>query len=241
MRAQTRHSLKEDRFRGATIVAAERTAHWTVEHRKTLIIGAISIAVLLAIVLGGWTYVSRQDEKASLELGQAVRTMETPLRPAGVPEQPGYPSFASAQDRAAAARKQFQLIVEQYSHTHTADMARYFLGVTSADLGDNAAAERYLTQASSFHNDDLAALAKFALASVYRKENNDGRAIDLYKQLINKPTRTVGKVTAQLELASLYEAKQQPAEAKRIYEQVQKENPASEAANLASTKLADLK
>ena len=241
MRAQTRHSLKEDRFRGATITAAERTADWTVEHRKTLIIAAIVIAVLLAIVLGGWTYVSRQDEKASLEFGQAVRTMETPLRPSGVPEQPGYPSFASAQDRAAAARKQFQQIVDNYPHTHTADMARYFLGVTSADLGDNAAAERYLTQASSLHNDDLSALAKFALASVYRKEKKDAQAIDVYKQLINKPSRTVGKVTAQLELASLYEAKQQPAEAKRIYEQVQKENPASEAANLASSKLAELK
>jgi TolA-binding protein len=241
VRAQTRHSLKEDRFRGATIVAAERTAHWTVEHKNTLIIGALVVAVLLALGLGGWTYVSRQDEKASLEFGQAVRTMETPLRPAGVPEQPGFPSFASTQDRGSAAKKQFQQIVDNYPHTHTADMSRYFLGVTSADLGDNANAERYLNQVASLHNDDLAALAKFALASVYRKENKDAQAIDLYKQLINKPTRTVGKTTAQLELASLYQSKQQPAEAKRIYEQVQKENPASEAANLASTKLAELK
>lgn len=241
MRAQTRHSLKEDRFRGATIVAAERTAHWTVEHKNTLIIAGVAIVVLLALGLGGWTYISRQDEKASLEFGQAVRTMETPLRPAGVPQQPGYPSFASAQERAAAAKKEFLAIVDNYPHTHTADMARYFLGVTSADLGDNADAERYLSQAAALHNNDLAALAKLALASVYRKENKDAPAIDLYKQLINKPTRTVGKVTAQLELASLYEAKQQSSEAKRIYEQIQKENPASEAASLASTKLAALK
>ena len=241
MRAQTRHSLKEDRFRGATIVAAERTAHWTVEHKKTLIIAGVAIVVLLAIGLGGWTYISRQDEKASLDFGQSVRTMETPLRPPGVPPQPGYPSFASAQERAAAAKKQFQTILDNYPHTHTADMARYFLGVTSADLGDTAGAERYLSQAAGLHNNDLAALAKLALASLYRQENKDAQAIDLYKQLMSKPTRAVGKVTAQLELASLYEAKQQPAEAKRIYEQIQKENPASEAASLASTKLATLK
>jgi len=241
VRAQTRHSLKEDRFRGATIVAAERTAHWTVEHKNRLMIGAIVLAVLLAGGFGEWTYLSRQDEKASVELGQAVRTMETPLRPAGVPEQPGFPSFASAQDRAAAAKKQFQTIVEKYPHTHTADMARYFLGVTSADLGDDAAAERYLREVAASHNEDLASLAKLALASVYRKENKDAQAVELYKQLINKPTQTVAKVTAQLELASLYQAKQQPAEAKRIYEQVQKENPASEAASLASSKLAELK
>lgn len=241
MRAETRHSLKEDRFRGATIVAAERTAHWTVEHKNTLIAAGIALAAILALGLGGWTYVNHQDEKASFEFGQAVRTLETPLRPAGVPEQPGYPSFASAQERATAAKKQFQDVADKYPHTHTADTARYFIGVTSADLGDNAAAERYLTQVASLHNDDLAALGKFALASVYRKENKDARAIDLYKQLINKPTRAVGKVTAQMEMASLYEAKQQPAEAKRIYEQIQKENPGSEAASLASSKLAELK
>jgi len=59
--------------------------------------------------------------------------------------------------------------------------------------------------------------------------------------LIAKPTRSVGKATAQLELADLYEEKQQPQEAKRIYEQVQKENPNSEVASLASSKLAGLK
>lgn len=241
MRARTRHSLKEDRFRGATIEVAERTAHWTVEHKYTLIVGVIVLVVLALAGFGGWTYLNRQDEKAGVELGQAIRTMETQLRPPGVPEQPGFPSFVSAQDRATAAKKQFQRIVDGYPHTRTADMARYFVGVTSAELGDNAAAERDLKDVSSTHNEDLAALGKFALASVYRKENKDAQAIDLYKQLINKPTRTVGKVTAQMELASLYQAKQQPAEAKRIYEQVQKDNPSSEAGSLAASKLAELK
>ena len=241
MRAQTRHSLKEDRFRGATIEVAERTAHWTVEHKTTLTIGAIVLVVLLLASFAGWTYLNRQDEKAGVDLGQAIRTLETQLRPPGVPEQPGFPSFASAQERAAAAKKQFQQIVDKYPHTRTADMARYFVGVTSAELGDNGAAERDLKQVSSTHNEDLAALGKFALASLYRKQNKDAQAMELYKQLISRPTRTVGKATAQMELASLYQAKQQPAEAKRIYQEVQKENPANEAGSLAASKLAELK
>jgi len=56
----------------------------------------------------------------------------------------------------------------------------------------------------------------------------------------DRPTRTVGKVTAQLELAETYQANQQPLEAKRIYEQVQKENPSSDAAQVASAKLQEL-
>jgi len=88
---------------------------------------------------------------------------------------------------------------------------------------------------------DLAALAKFALASVYRKTNRDKDAIELYKQLMDKPTTSVGKATAQMELADLYQQKQQPQEAKRIYEQVQKENPNTEIAQLAQQKLGGLK
>ena len=138
MRAETRHQLKQDAFSRVTIDAAEKTAHWTVEHRSTLIIGAVVAIVVLAAVIGGWYYLNTQDEKASLELSQAVRTMDTQLRPAGTPAQPDFPTFTSAKERAEAAKKQFQAIVDKYPHTRTADMAHYFLGVTAANLSDNA-------------------------------------------------------------------------------------------------------
>jgi TolA-binding protein len=89
---------------------------------------------LAAIAFGGWYYVNQQDEKASAELSTAVRTFETPVRPAGVPAQPGFDSFASTQERATTARKQFQAIVDKYPRTHTADMARYFVGLASEQL-----------------------------------------------------------------------------------------------------------
>jgi TolA-binding protein len=163
------------------------------------------------------------------------------VRPAGVPAQPGYDSFASSQERATAARKQFQEIVDRYPHTHTADMARYFVGLASAQLGDNTAAERSLQGAASSSNADLAALGKFALASVYRAENKGTQAVDLYKQLIDKPTLVVSKATAQLELAGFYQSQQKPDDAKKIYDEVAKENPSSEAASLAQRRAAALK
>ena len=143
--------------------------------------------------------------------------------------------------RATEARKQFQAIVDKYPHTRTADMARYFVGLTSSQLGDYAAAERNLQEVAKSSNKDLAALAKFAQASVFRAENKDAQAIDLYKQLIDKPTTTVNKITVQLELAQYYEGRQKPDEAKRIYDQVQKENPATEAASLAQQRANKLK
>ena len=241
MRAETRHQLKQDRFSKVTLEAAENAAHWTVEHQAKLIAAAVAVVVIAAVAFGGWYYVNTQDEKASAELSTAVRTFETPVRPAGVPAQPGYDSFASTQERATAARKQFQAIADKYPHTHTADMARYFVGLASAQLGDNAAAERSLQEAAASSNADLAALGKFALASVYRAENKGTQAVDLYRQLIDKPTIVVSKATAQLELAGFYEAQKKPDEAKRIYDQVAKENPATEAASLAQRRAAALK
>lgn len=241
MRAETRHQLKQDAFSRVTIGAAEKTAHWTVEHRSTLTVAVIVAVVVIGAVAGGWFYLSSQDEKASLELTQAVRTMDTPLRPAGTPAQPDFPTFTSVKERAEGAKKQFQQIVDKYPHTRTADIARYFLGVTAVDLSDNATAERDFKDVISSGSRDVASNAKFALAALYGQTNRTKDAVALYQELTNKPTTTVGKVTAQLQLAELYQNSNQPLDAKRIYETIKKENPAGEAAQLATQKLAELK
>jgi TolA-binding protein len=233
--------MKQDRFSKVTLEAAENAAHWSEEHKTKLAVIVIAVAVIAAIAFGGWYYVNTQDEKASAGFSTAVRTFETPVRPAGMPAQPGVDSFASTQERNTAARKQFQTIIDQYPHTHTADLARYFVGLIASQLGDNVVAERSLQGAAGSSNGDLAALGKFALASIYRGENKDAQAVDLYKQLIAKPTMVVSKATAQLELAGFYESQKKPDEAKKIYDQVEKENPTTEAASLAQRRAAALK
>jgi len=246
VRAQTRHQLKEDRFSRVTIDAAEATAHWSVEHKSKVIAGAVIVLVVAAAAFGSWYFINQQDQKASAELSLAVRTLDTAVRPTGTPPQPEYPSFASGTERATEARKQFQAVVDKYPHTKSGDFARYFLGLTAEDLGDHAAAESQLKAVASVHNDDLAALATFALASVYRNTNRPKDAIAIYKKLIDKPTSSVTKVTAQLELGETYKANGQPVDAKLIYEQVQKENPStptapSPAYQIAAQRLLELK
>jgi predicted negative regulator of RcsB-dependent stress response len=241
VRAEVRHQLKQDRFSRTTIQVAENTVHWSAEHKGKLMVAGAVVAVIAAAIVGAWYYLDQRDAKASVEFGKALQVMDEPVRPAGMPAQPDAPSFTSGTERATEAHKQFQAILDKYPHTHVADFSRYFLGVTSADLGDNAAAERELKTVAGYRNRDLSNLAKLALAGVYRDTKRTKDALDLYKQLIDKPSQTVGKTAARIELAETYSAAGMNADAKKEYQQIQKDAPQSEAAQLASTKLQELK
>jgi predicted negative regulator of RcsB-dependent stress response len=233
--AYTRQQLKQDRF--AETVAEQ--VSWVVEHQKTLATAAIVAVIAVAILAGGWLYYTQREQAASSQIGDALRVYTAPLRPPNAPQQDSL-SFTSARERAEAGRKAFQQIVDKYPHTRAAEIARYFVGVSSLDMGDNASAEKVLKQEAGSRDRNLGALAKFALASVYRAENKDADAIKLYQELAEHPATTVPKSTAQLELASLYQ-QTQPAEAAKLYQQIQKDDPNGPAAQTAATRLASLK
>lgn len=241
MRAEARHQLKQDKFTRTTIQVAEQTVHWTVEHQGRLIVAAVVLVLIILAGLGSWYYLEKQNETASADFGKAVAVLDTPVRPAGMPAQPDFPSFASASERATEARKQFQAVIDKNPHTHAADFSHYLLGTTAASIGDNATAERELKTVAGYHDQDLSSLAKMALASVYRNESKTQDAVNLYKQLIDKPTRSVNKVSAELALADTYQALGNNADAKKLYEQLKKESPTGSAAQIATEKLQALK
>ncbi len=236
MRGYTRHQLKQDRFAEAT----KETVSWAVEHRNKLITGGVIAGVAILIVLGVWYWISYRDQQAGTALAASLRTYQAPLRPANMPADPNIPSFTSAAERAKAANAQFRQLADKYGSTNSGKIARYFLGLTDRDLGDLQGAERELKQVSTAGNKDVASMAKLALAGIYRDAGRDKEALDLYNDLIAHPTDSVSKSTAQLELAVLYESKQ-PGEARRIYEEIRKEDPAGAAAEVAGSRLASLK
>jgi len=233
--AYTRQQLKQDKF----AETAKETVSWAVEHQKTLATASIVGVLAVIILAGGWIYYNQRDQAASAEIGAALRIYSAPLRSPNAPK-PEYTTFTSAKERAAAARQAFQQVQNKYPHTRAAEVARYFVGLTAFDTGDTVTAERVLRQAANSRTGELSALGKMALASVYRAENKDADAIKLYQELAAHPAATVPKTTAQLELASLYRQKQ-PEEATKIYQQIQKEDPNSPAAQTATTQLASLK
>ncbi len=236
MRGYTRHQLKQDRFAEAT----KETVSWAVEHRTKLVTVGVIASLAILVGLGSYYYLTVRDQTAGQMLTRALRTYQAPLRPPTAPPDPNIPSFTSAAERAKAANAEFRKIVEGYGRTNSGHVARYFEALTYRDMGDLPAAERELKTVAGYGNPDLASLAKLALAGIYGDSGREKDAIQLYNELIQQPTNSVDKTTAELELASLYEAKQ-PGEARRIYEEIRKQEPASPAAEIAANRLEDLK
>lgn len=236
MRSATRHQLKQNAFAETTV----DTISWAVEHRSKLTAAAIAVAVVAALALGGWAFVNYRNQQASQELSAALQKYQAPIRAAGEPASPDMLSYTSAAERAKAANADFSRIADKYSFTRNGRLARYFAGITLHDMGDNSGAEKMLQQAAGSSDKEVGSLAKLALASIYQDSGKTQQAIDLYKALMEKPTTSVGKTTAQFELANLYETNHQPLEARKLYEQMQKDNPTGQIGQMAAQKLQTL-
>lgn len=237
MRSTTRHQLKQNSFAETTV----ETISWARDNEKQLTVAAIVVAVIIALGVGGWAFVNYRNQQASEELSAALQKYNAPIRPAGQPASPLELSYASGEERSKAANAEFTRVADKYSFTRNGRIARYFEGVTLHDLGKDTDAETQLKKVADSWDKETASLAKLALASIYQDAGKTQPAIDLYKQLIQKPTTTVGKTTSEFELANLYENNHQPLEARKIYEQMQKDYPTSPIGQLASQKLQTLR
>ena len=235
MQSYTRHQLKEDRFKEVTQSAIAQAQ----VHRRALMMGAIAVIVIVAAI-GGFSYWrNQQDERASAAVGQAMNTFSAPIRTAGAPVDPSITSFATTAERDKEAEKQFQQIADQYPHTDSGKNALYMTGVVALDADNYSDAEARFKQAADKGNKEISSLAKLGLASVYEATNRDQDAINIYNDLMKKPTTSVPRERAQFALASLYERKD-PAQAKKIYDQLASDkSPAI--AQIAKQRQAELK
>jgi len=237
VRSSTRHQLKTDEFRETTV----ETLNWASEHSSTLIATGIVAVIVLAAIIGGWAYVNYRNQQAHGGLAAAIDKYNAPILPAGQTAPPDTVTYPSAQERSKAANAAFAQIANQYSFTQSGRIARYFEGITFRDMGDNSSAERELSAVASSHDHDVAGLAKLALAGLYQDTNQTAKAIDVYKQLIDHASPSVGKWTAEFQLAELYQSNNQLDDARKLYEDLQKESPTSPVGQVATQRLQSMR
>jgi len=223
-----RKDLKKDQIRESFVHGVESVA----SHQQILwvIVGA---ALVVALAVFGWsTYSRRQTTKAGAALDDAMKIFQARIHIPGEPADPGELAYVDEKNKYADGEKKFLEVANQYARTRPGQIARYYVALSEEHLKKFDDAEKNLKLVESSGDDSLTGLARFQLAWVYSQNNKGPQAVELYKQLADKPTTFVPKRLVLLTLADYYR-KTDPAQASKLYNQVKQDFPDTPAAEKA--------
>ncbi len=213
-----RKDLKKDEIREKFVHGVESVA----SHQQTLWLVVVA-ALVVALAVFGW---------AGAALDDAMKIFQARIRAAGEPAQPGEDTYVDEKNKYTDAEKKFLEVANQYARTRPGQVARYYAALSEEHLKKFDDAEKNLKQLDSSGDESLTGLARFQLAWVYTQDNKGPQAVDLYKQLADKPTTFVPKPLVLLTLADYYR-KTDPAQASKLYNQVKQDFPETPAADKA--------
>lgn len=230
---QIKAALKQDNL----LVTTESGLDWVSRNRKTVIAGSAALFVLIAAAIVSFVVYNKRAEAASEAFGAAMQAYQTPIAQPSQPIPVGVKTYNSAEERAKAANAMFMDAANKYSMMPDGKVSLYFGGLTYMEAGQTKSAEDTLKKVGDGWDKSLGALAKFALAQLYRQSGRDALAIDLYNQLTDKPTATVPAGLAQLQLAELYASEGKVDLSKKIYAHLKDTDAKGAAGTVAAAKL----
>jgi predicted negative regulator of RcsB-dependent stress response len=215
-----RKDLKKDEIREKLVSGFESVA----SHQQALWI-VVTAALVVALAVFGWnSYARRQTAKASAALDDGLKIFQARIRAPGETVDPSEVTYLDEKNKYGDADKKFLAVAGQFARTKPGQMARYYAALSEVQLQRYADAEKNLGEVVSAGDENFASLAKYQLAEVYQRENKGAQAVDLLKQLSDKPSVVVPKAMAMLALADYYR-KSDPAQATKLYNQVKQEFP----------------
>ncbi len=221
----SRHELKEDKFR----TAYEDYEHFAKTHYREIAEVVGMVFVIIGLVLGLRYLVNQREAAANAQLGEALETFHAYVGTAAPGTLgPQTQSFPTAHEKYAKALAQFSAmtnikgVLRLLPEQKAVRIARYHVGLCQAELGDPAGAIKTLTQAGADREPAIGSLARFALAGELVMTGKTADGVKIYQDLVDHPTATVPKATAQMALADALRGTQ-PAQARQLYERMQKE------------------
>jgi predicted negative regulator of RcsB-dependent stress response len=205
----TRKKLKQDEF--AQDVGL--TVEFFTEHRREAIRYGVAGLVAIVLIAGLFVWFSHRGAQRQTALAAALEVWQAPVGP----RQEGQTGrlFATQQEKDKAVLASFGDLAAKYSGSNEGAIAQYYLGASAANDGKLAAAEVAFKEVIDSGNANYAALAKLALASVYKEEHRQADGEKLLQSLIDKPADFVSKEQATIALAR-YVASTDPEQARKL-------------------------
>ncbi len=225
MDKELKRQIKQDEFASGMETAADwLRAH--ADEARTFVI------VLVVVVLAAWgisAYQGHQSHEGERAFGTALETYDAPLA-SEVQEgqKPAGPVFKTAQEKYQKAVSEFDAVAERYGSSAIGRRARYFAAMSRIELGNNAEAEKALSEIADRDRSAIEGpLARLALAGLYARTGQADKAAQAYQQLADDQSGAIPRDHALMKLAALYEDGRRYAEATKTYQKVVDEFPAS--------------
>ncbi|MGH9715408.1 MAG: tetratricopeptide repeat protein [Candidatus Acidiferrales bacterium] len=225
----SRKELKKDEVRDTLAHGAEAL----LSHQAFTIFLVVLALVVAACVYGWRTYTQRASAKAEAGFNSAMSIYEAPVGA----QKPGELTYPNESQKFTRAEQEFSKIATNYKRTRSGHLAAYYAALSDEKLKNEAAAEKWLNGLTGKKDPEIAAMSKYELAGIYARDGKNDQAIELYRELIAKPSILVPKPEVMLALASCYRTKD-PSQAAKLYGQIKSEYPDTPIADQADEALA---
>jgi TolA-binding protein len=195
----------------------------------TGVIIAITVAVVVAVAVGGYLWLRQQEDRAAEDLfheGMRIYSQSSPVAPLPRPEQ------------LQKSVETFRKVLAEYPRSSAAPQAAYMLGNALSDLKDWTGAvkayEDFLTRYR-----DRKALVPLVYQRLAFAQLSQGRLDDAVKTLetLTKMPGALNKDRALYELAKIDEILNRPEGALARYQELIKDHPQSPYAEEASVRV----
>lgn len=226
----SRKELKSDEVRDTLAHGAEAVlSHWA--FTATLVV----VALVVAGGVYGWrSYTQKQSARAEAQFNSAMTIFQAQV---GASQAPGQLTYTDEKKKFSDAEKAFSKVAEKYPRTRAGKLAAYYAALSEEKLGNDAAAEKQLRELTGDGDAEVASMAKYELAGIEARSGQADQAIQIYQELIAKPSILVPKPEVMMALANCYRAKD-PAQAAKLYGQIKSDYPDTPIADQADEALA---
>jgi TolA-binding protein len=222
---ELKKQIKEDEFKSAV----EHTLAWSRGHSAEVRVTAL-VALVLVAVLGAVGYFqTSQRQQAEEGFAEAIETLGRPVAPPGEPATAGTATFASAQEKFTATVAAFDGLARKFPSRPEGLRARYLAALSRIELEQYPEAEKTLTELGADRRAGALepALARLALADLYRRSRQTDKAVDAYRQVVADQGSAAPRDAALMGLAETLEDARKLAEAQATYRRVSEEFPRS--------------
>lgn len=204
--------LKQDRFRDATMLLADRLAERAAGRGRQILYGLAAIVIIAAVGYGLVRWRQKHTEEAEAAIGRAIAINNAEISTSPAPGSHD-PVFSTPQERSERAIQEFEKVAAKYGDPYRSE-AKFFIA-SNMLVTDRARAETEL-QSMSQGNGQIPILAKFALAQTKESDGNLDEAARLYSEVAKAGSGTVTPETANLRLAAIYDKQDKKKEAAEL-------------------------